>query len=299
MDQPPAHQFVTTEQLREAPKQVQEEPTASPSPSEGLNTNQHQVTSLYTCKFEVDAPNGIRALCKAKMLGESSKLSNLSRKPTVVSLSRSPPQLRMHPRVVKPGGIRSRGVLSPPLLDKGRFQKMSSFASQDPEETKDNDANRDMEIIVTIIGGIDDKPESLKPLMGSTMTFDPEDIRPFPHNGALVIQVNIATAMLRRILVDTRSSIDIITLECLTKLQYKKKDLEAVETPVVGFRGQATECYYMSLKSLGIKERDPIGETSRLNKTGKKTEEHGRPYLEPTSEVVPVPLDPNCPERII
>ena len=28
-------------------------------------------------------------------------------------------------------------------------------------------------------------------------------------------------------------------------------------------------------------------------------EEHGRPCLEPTSEVVPVPLDPSCTEQIV
>ncbi|KAJ8434341.1 hypothetical protein Cgig2_019968 [Carnegiea gigantea] len=44
----------------------------------------------------------------------------------------------------------------------------------------------------------------------------------------------IVTAMVHRTLVDIRSSVDIITLECLKKLQYNEKDLEVVATPVVG-----------------------------------------------------------------
>ena len=53
------------------------------------------------------------------------------------------------------------------------------------------------------------------------MTFSLEDMRPFqiPDNDALVIQPKNVTAMVRRTLVDTGSSVNIITLECLKKLQ--------------------------------------------------------------------------------
>jgi len=65
----------------------------------------------------------------------------------------------------------------------------------------------------------------LKPLVGPTVTFGPEDMRPLqaPHNDPLVVQLKIATAMVRLILVDTRSSADIITFECFRKLQYSEK----------------------------------------------------------------------------
>ncbi|KAJ8435744.1 hypothetical protein Cgig2_003166 [Carnegiea gigantea] len=77
-------------------------------------------------------------------------------------------------------------------------------------------------IIAAIIGGIDGKELStgyqksqirkinqvmatgeLKPLVGPTMTFGPENMRPLqtPHNDALVIQLKIATAMVHRVLV--------------------------------------------------------------------------------------------------
>ncbi|KAJ8422673.1 hypothetical protein Cgig2_003217 [Carnegiea gigantea] len=109
----------------------------------------------------------------------------------------------------------------------------------------DDDVNRNRQIIATIIGGINDKELNviatrvLKPLVGPIMTFGPEDMHPLqtPHNDALVIQLKIVTAMARRILVDIGSSVDIITLECLKKLQYNEKDLEAIETSIVGVRG--------------------------------------------------------------
>ncbi|KAJ8422188.1 hypothetical protein Cgig2_015419 [Carnegiea gigantea] len=74
----------------------------------------------------------------------------------------------------------------------------------------------------------------LKTLVGPTITFGPEDLQT-PHNDALVIQHKIAIVMVRRILADIVSSVDIITLECLKKLQYSEKDLETTKTLVVGF----------------------------------------------------------------
>jgi len=79
--------------------------------------------------------------------------------------------------------------------------------------------------------------KELKPLVGPTITLGLQDMRPLqtPHNDALVIQLKVVTAIVRRILVGTASSVDVITLECLKKLQYSEKDLEAVVAPIVGF----------------------------------------------------------------
>ena len=65
------------------------------------------------------------------------------------------------------------------------------------------------------------------------MTFGPEDMRSLqtPHNDLLVVQLKIAAAMVQRVLIDTGSSVDIITLECFRKLQYTEKDSEAAGTP--------------------------------------------------------------------
>jgi len=88
----------------------------------------------------------------------------------------------------------------------------------DLEGKKDNKADRNIEIIATIIEGTNDKEwnagywkaqiqklnqviatKKLKPLVGPSMTFGPEDIRPMqtPHIEALVLQLKIATAMIR------------------------------------------------------------------------------------------------------
>ncbi|KAJ8432497.1 hypothetical protein Cgig2_003574 [Carnegiea gigantea] len=84
-----------------------------------------------------------------------------------------------------------------------------------PEGKKDNDVNGYMEIITTSLSG------------GHALLQTPQ-------NNALVIQLKIATAMVHRIFMNTRSSIDIITIECLKKLQYNEKELEAIETSTMG-----------------------------------------------------------------
>jgi len=43
--------------------------------------------------------------------------------------------------------------------------------------------------------------------------------------------------MVHQIFVNIGSSIDIITHECLKKLQYNQKELEAIETLTMGFGG--------------------------------------------------------------
>ena len=90
------------------------------------------------------------------------------------------------------------------------------------------------------------------------ITFGHEEMRLLqaPHNDPLVVQLKIATAMVWRILVDTGSFVDIITLECFKKLQYSKKDLEAVGTPLVEFGGQPTYPVGMKRLSVRIGEKD-------------------------------------------
>ena len=90
----------------------------------------------------------------------------------------------------------------------------------------------------------------LRPLVGPMVTFGPDDMHSLQasHNDPLVVQLKIATTMVRRILLDTGSSVDIITLECFKKLQYLEKALEVAGTPLVGFGGHAT--YLVGMKKL-------------------------------------------------
>jgi len=98
--------------------------------------------------------------------------------------------------------------------------------------------------------------KEFKPRVGLTMTVSPKNMHPLQtsHNDALVIQLKIVPTMIHWIVVDTESYIDIITLECLKKLQYSEKDLQPVESPIVDFGGHAT--YPLGTKRLPMRVGD-------------------------------------------
>lgn len=60
--------------------------------------------------------------------------------------------------------------------------------------------------------------------------------------------------MVRRMFVDTGSSVDIITLKCLKKLQYGEKDLQIAKTPIEGLGWQIT--YPLGTKKLPVQVGD-------------------------------------------
>ena len=53
----------------------------------------------------------------------------------------------------------------------------------------------------------------------------------------LVIKMKIANSCVKRILVDSCSSANIITLDCLRKLKYTEKDVTPTSQPLIGFGG--------------------------------------------------------------
>jgi len=59
-----------------------------------------------------------------------------------------------------------------------------------------------------------------------------------PHNDPLVVEVNVVSAIVQRILIDTESSIDIITWDYLKKLAYLGRDIIPLVHPILGFGGQ-------------------------------------------------------------
>jgi len=97
------------------------------------------------------------------------------------------------------------------------------------------------------------------------MTFSPKDMCPLQtdQNDALVMWLKIVTSMVRWKLIDIGSSVDIITLECLKRLQYNERDLEAVKNPILGFGEQAT--YSLGTKRLHIQVGDT--DNSQIVKT--------------------------------
>ncbi|XP_056697782.1 uncharacterized protein [Spinacia oleracea] len=58
-----------------------------------------------------------------------------------------------------------------------------------------------------------------------------------PHDDLLVIELKVGNLRVRRILVDTGSSSDIISLECLNRLQHNSSKIEKIHYPIIGFGG--------------------------------------------------------------
>jgi hypothetical protein len=72
------------------------------------------------------------------------------------------------------------------------------------------------------------------------INFSEEDVRlqGFTHNDALVIEANIASWTLGKLLVDNGSSADIIFADALDKMGLSKDLLQPPDTPLYGFRGR-------------------------------------------------------------
>ncbi|KAJ8438448.1 hypothetical protein Cgig2_027128 [Carnegiea gigantea] len=70
-----------------------------------------------------------------------------------------------------------------------------------------------------------------------TMVFDGYEGHPFtsPHNDLMVVELKVTNALVHRILIDTKSSTDIITRDCLKKLKHARWDIASLVHPILGF----------------------------------------------------------------
>ena len=68
---------------------------------------------------------------------------------------------------------------------------------------------------------------------------DDRDTVQDPHHDALVITLYVANHFVRRILVDNGSSINIIQLETLKRMNVSPMDITSKSTVLVGFNGEA------------------------------------------------------------
>ncbi|XP_031115825.1 uncharacterized protein LOC116019673 [Ipomoea triloba] len=64
---------------------------------------------------------------------------------------------------------------------------------------------------------------------------------PTPHRDAILIVMDVNGATVRRVFVDTGSSVNVMYLETFTKLGLTKENLHQVRTPLVGFTGNSIE----------------------------------------------------------
>ena len=73
------------------------------------------------------------------------------------------------------------------------------------------------------------------------ITFTEEDAQgvQFPHNDVVVIFLNIANYDVRRILVDNRSSADILFYNAFSRMSILDGHLRPISSPLVGFTGDA------------------------------------------------------------
>ena len=58
-----------------------------------------------------------------------------------------------------------------------------------------------------------------------------------PHSDPIVLTIKVGFMNVRRVLADTGSTTDLITMDCLKQLKYGSEQLEKLELPLVGFGG--------------------------------------------------------------
>ena len=146
--------------------------------------------------------------------------------------------------------LAAKGMLEP-------YVKKSKFKFQRKVESHQEGYDTDPEVVAMISGGfasggptIRGTKESLRSLSqvmiseGKPEPFpevligekDRRDLQT-PHDDPLVVELKVANLKVRRILIDTGSSTDIISLECLEKLRFKVDSLQPINHPIIGFGG--------------------------------------------------------------
>jgi len=58
------------------------------------------------------------------------------------------------------------------------------------------------------------------------------------HNDPLLVEIEVASDIMRRILIETGSSVDIIIWNCLKKLTHPGRDIIPLVHPILGFGGK-------------------------------------------------------------
>ncbi|KAJ8420089.1 LOW QUALITY PROTEIN: hypothetical protein Cgig2_002030 [Carnegiea gigantea] len=144
------------------------------------------------------------------------------------------------------------------LCDPFQANRLAQRTRQEPVQPRPRDEECSMEIMASITGGYTEgmtrsawkaqlrgmqqvlMTEQGPHLIAPTMVFGAKEAPhfAFPHNDPLVVEMKIARAIVRRILVDTGSSIDIITWDYLKKMTHSGRDIVPLVHLILGFGGQ-------------------------------------------------------------
>jgi len=60
----------------------------------------------------------------------------------------------------------------------------------------------------------------------------------FLHNNPLILELKVANALMRQIVINTGSSTDIITWDCLKRLRHPRREIIHFVHPILGIGGQ-------------------------------------------------------------
>ncbi|XP_019158822.1 PREDICTED: uncharacterized protein LOC109155651 [Ipomoea nil] len=93
------------------------------------------------------------------------------------------------------------------------------------------------------VGTVYGREENSKKICREPITFTDRDLPTgeTPHRDALVIAMDINGVVVRRILVDTGSSVNVLYLETFDKMGLTREQLNPVKTPLAGFTGDSVE----------------------------------------------------------
>ncbi|XP_057538069.1 uncharacterized protein LOC130815596 [Amaranthus tricolor] len=85
---------------------------------------------------------------------------------------------------------------------------------------------------------------------GTIMKFDTTTSQPLqqPHTDPLVVTLKIGQMKVKRVLVNTGSTADLITMECLRKMKFEEKHLQPLDKPLIGFGGNQLKISYSSYR---------------------------------------------------
>lgn len=75
--------------------------------------------------------------------------------------------------------------------------------------------------------------------------FTSQDLRHIvvPHNDPLVVTMHLGTYQVQRILVDTKSSTNILFQGCFSQMEQEHKKLKPTQMVLIGFNGKTTHAF--------------------------------------------------------